>query len=387
MKLLKLFFLSLSFSMAFFYSTNAYACDEDYCMCEDCEYDFECNEEYNCGCLYYEYVPEPRRDAHNEDSIHLEVYNKAMQGDKDALFRLGQIYFDPIDVTQDWPLALDYFIRAAELGHVEAMFEVGNLYRAGRGTGTGQNFGKALFWHGKAADHGHQEALISMIRIYSTYYEDNDDIIFELEHRLAALKNPLGYYWLGVAYHLGTGTEVDNEKAFKYTEMAVKNKLEESYFFMGFLYENGYGTKQNYRKAIRWYEESIEKHSITYDTTLLQLAKIYEDGRGVKQNYEKAFEYYSQFRYWHSDPNGRYKYAYFLIHGLGTEKHYKDGMSIMRDLARSGYLDAQYEYAVNLLKEYEENKNSKTLDEALTWLEKPADKEYKEAVELLKKYK
>ncbi len=296
MKLLKLTnFLFFALLLALAPLNLAYACEDDedfYCDCsEDCEYDYNCNYEDNCGCAYT-YEPEQRIDAHDEDSPHLAIYNKAMQGDSDALCRLGDIYFDPIHVTQDWPLALSYYIQAAEKGHVEAMFKAGELYRVGRGTD--RSFNDAIYWYEKAAEQGHTDSIYSMITgIYDLYFND-DDKIFEWANKLAELNDPRGIYILAVCYHLATGTERNDTIAFEYAVKASKHNYEPVYYLLGEFYDNGYGVEQNTKKAVAWHKKSVENYPPTDLFSAMRIAQIYDTGENnVKKNKKKALEYYT----------------------------------------------------------------------------------------------
>ena len=63
----------------------------------------------------------------SELSISPALYNRAMAGNKDAQFELAEIYMqsendEHVELAEEWAL------KAAQLGHVEAMYWLGEGY-------------------------------------------------------------------------------------------------------------------------------------------------------------------------------------------------------------------------------------------------------------------
>ncbi|MCP4055134.1 MAG: sel1 repeat family protein [Mesoflavibacter sp.] len=101
----------------------------------------------------------------------------------EAQFALGLIHQTGEGVKQDFKTAFDYYMQAAEQGHIEAQNSLGELYHEGKGVE--QNYQEAFSWWSKAADQGDANA----------------------------------QYYLGCMYHNGQGTEKDDDKA---VEMLLK---------------------------------------------------------------------------------------------------------------------------------------------------------------------
>ena len=81
-------------------------------------------------------------------------YRKAAeQGHADAQFTLGQMYFAGDDHAE----ASTWYRRAAEQGHVEALHKLGRMYHQGRGVP--QNFAEAVAWYREVAEQGQSQAL------------------------------------------------------------------------------------------------------------------------------------------------------------------------------------------------------------------------------------
>ena len=63
----------------------------------------------------------------------LQLQPLAEQGDADAQFNLGLMYFNGTGVPQDDQLALKWFRQSADQGDAFAQFALGNMYYMGRG--------------------------------------------------------------------------------------------------------------------------------------------------------------------------------------------------------------------------------------------------------------
>ncbi|KAG0251559.1 hypothetical protein BGZ95_006864, partial [Linnemannia exigua] len=93
----------------------------------------------------------------------LECYLKSVhKGHAYAQFAVGKLYFDGKDVAQDshsrgvvqdYTKAMEWFVKAANLGDVDAQNKIGEQYTQGQGVS--QDYKKAMGWLTKAADQGH----------------------------------------------------------------------------------------------------------------------------------------------------------------------------------------------------------------------------------------
>ena len=101
----------------------------------------------------------------------------AHQGNREAQFAMGVLYFEGHGVSKNLDEALAWFRKAANSGHPTAMFNLGVAYWEGRGLN--KNFSQAVDWWERAAESG--------------------DIASQ--------------YNLGLAYYLGKGAQKDIDKA------------------------------------------------------------------------------------------------------------------------------------------------------------------------------
>lgn len=102
----------------------------------------------------------------------------------EAHYAIAMLYWEGLGVSQDYRVAHDWLLQAANVNHAAAQVKLGYLYSDGRGVG--QDYGQAFSWFEKAARQG-----------------DVD-----------------GLYNLGVFYLYGYGTEADATMAKQYLASA-----------------------------------------------------------------------------------------------------------------------------------------------------------------------
>jgi hypothetical protein len=97
----------------------------------------------------------------------LEAYRKgAEQGDADAEFNLGLLYFRGHGVAQDYAQAAAWYRKAAEQGWADAEAALGAMYYLGQGVP--QDYADAALWFRKAADRGTVRAEYMLGSLYES---------------------------------------------------------------------------------------------------------------------------------------------------------------------------------------------------------------------------
>jgi len=90
------------------------------------------------------------------DAAYEEWLPLAELGDVEAQFNLGVMYDEGAGVDQDLAIAADWYQKAAEQGFIDAQANLGLMYY--RGQGVPRDHEKATDWFRKAASQGDQEA-------------------------------------------------------------------------------------------------------------------------------------------------------------------------------------------------------------------------------------
>lgn len=89
---------------------------------------------------------------------------EAAKGDPVVLFELGELYYSGKGTGRDYAEAFKAYSQSATKGYVLAEATVGYLYE--RGQGTGRDYKKAMEWYAKAAEKGHAESQMGLAEIY-----------------------------------------------------------------------------------------------------------------------------------------------------------------------------------------------------------------------------
>jgi SH3-like domain-containing protein len=131
----------------------------------------------------------------------------AHQGNREAQFAMGVVYFEGHGVSKNLDEALAWFRKAANSGHPTAMFNLGVAYWEGRGLS--KNFSQAVDWWERAAESG--------------------DVASQ--------------YNLGLAYYLGKGAQKDIDKARSWLAQAAEQGHADANRVLGVIGEKDVATQ------------------------------------------------------------------------------------------------------------------------------------------------
>lgn len=109
-----------------------------------------------CGGLW---LTPARADWFLSDAVKATIA-KAEAGDVQAQFRVANAYDFGKGAPHDEDVALQWYRKAAEQGHVEAMNSIGSLLQAQK------RYAEARSWFEKAAAHGHALATNNLAYLY-----------------------------------------------------------------------------------------------------------------------------------------------------------------------------------------------------------------------------
>ena len=149
--------------------------------------------------------------------------------------------------------ALKEWTPIAERGIAEVQFNLGQLYRDGKGTD--KNYEIAAKWYKRAANQGHSKA----------------------------------QYNLGIMYNNGYGVEKDQKKALDWYKLAALGGNSSAQYNLGLMYEKGRGTDRNYILAKKWYTRAAENGE---STAQVVLGELYSKGIGLERNNKIAMKWF-----------------------------------------------------------------------------------------------
>ncbi len=169
-----------------------------------------------------------------------ELKLAAEQGDAEAQFRLGQMYYEGEGVPQDNAEAFKWYRMVAEQGDASAQYRLGWMYHSGKGVP--QDYAEAVRWYRTAAEQGHANA----------------------------------QFILGFMYENGEGIPQGDVEAVKWFRMAAEQGIALAQYSLGEMYINGRGVAQDYIEAHKWYNLAASRFS-SDDTDMSDLARENRD--------------------------------------------------------------------------------------------------------------
>ena len=173
----------------------------------------------------------------------------------------AEYYFDKAcdyysdDKLQD---AYEWYLAAAELEHVEAMFTMGVIYEGEFGDVVAKDDKKAFKWYTDAAACGDASSQCALGRFYMK----------------------------------GIGRKIDMAKAIKYFKSAADRSLDDdpndqACYWLGMIYYVGAGVKKNLRLAYSYFRKAFYLQS---GDAIPMLYRCYMNGEGISVNLPKAKE-------------------------------------------------------------------------------------------------
>lgn len=262
----------------------------------------------------------------------INLQREAAQGNADAQYSLGVIYFTGDGVPKDTVKAIEWFTKAAVQGHTKANLYLGGIY--GTGNGVLKDTVKAIEWYTKAAEQGDASAHYNLGLIYhagdgvprdidkaTDWYVkammqgqkqeqrfpypgtnlgriDRDidvvpeDMVKTIERYTKAAEqgDASAQYNLGRSYSNGNGVPKDIEKAIEWFTKAARQGYIDAQLVLGFSYYGGNDVPKDYTKALKWFQAAAEQG----DSVGQQfLGFMYQRGEAVPQNFVQAYAWFS----------------------------------------------------------------------------------------------
>ena len=207
----------------------------------------------------------------------LEYFQKAAEaGHVEAIFQIGMIYDFGNTGEKDMGKAVQYYSIAAEKGYPGACLYLSDLYKAGAGVSEDNEKSLSLLF--KAVDLGDKFAEYTLACRYNSGdgIAENPQKAFELAMSSYTKGYDKAGALLGEMYAFGIGCEQDYDKALSYLLPAAYNGHVYSMYLLGECYLFGDGTKPDIDRAYKWLKEAVD-HNIWMTSAYFNLGKIYND--------------------------------------------------------------------------------------------------------------
>ena len=220
------------------------------------------------------------------------------EGNPDAKFYLGSLYYIGRELKQDYSKAIELFKEASERGNIAATFNLGIIYAKGRGVEIDEK--KAFEYYKKAAIEGLPQAQYNdALWLREGRVEDPKPVEAMEWFKVSSNKNfDRSLIELAKGYENGTAGRRDYREAVKLYRRARANEDNRdnspyfnSTFYLGKLYLRGLGVARDEKKGLRFIKEAANGN---VGEAIIEMAKIHEQGRYVKKDLKAALGYYSK---------------------------------------------------------------------------------------------
>ena len=224
--------------------------------------------------------------ANEPDTYIAELTKKADMGDLDSLFSLATHYRISND-GKDSDLALKYLLQAANMGHAEAQWMLGTTYFVGD-MGLPEDYPIAIEWYKKAAEQGYIHAQEQMAFMYVHGCGVPKDLKLAVEWYAKAAKqgSVKAQVSLGKMYLYGRGVGLDYEEAIFWYTKAATQKDRSAASQLGFMNYYGLGVAEDSKQAFEWYKKAAGMGS---DSAKTIVGLMYYRGAGVDVDLVEAY--------------------------------------------------------------------------------------------------
>jgi TPR repeat protein len=282
-----------------------------------------------------------------EEKIDItQLTKQAEQGNSNAQFKLGTIYFKGEGVLTDCNLSIKWWKKGAKQNNTDAQFALGNAYESYK---FNHNYKEALKWYKQAADLGHLDAKTTVGWFYHLGHGTNINNKLALQYWREASKenNTAGLMALGSAYYKGKIIKKNIKLAFKYIEKAAKTGNLTAQWVLGRMYKE----QNNYKQAIIWLKKVAIQKSLFATFASNELEEIYtQGGEGVPVDLEES-------KKWGKQITNNLSLPGVYVAQSAIRKDIKK-IRIMKIKATQGNKNAQYNLGIHYFykKEYQKAK-------------------------------
>ena len=267
-----------------------------------------------------------------------KIYNVLSNDNANALYKLGELYGDNIDI------ALEYYIKAlnrkSELALLKIIQLANNYFY---GLNIAQDYSKALKLY-LIIEKYNSEKFSSFVQcqigiIYKNGFgiDVDHNIALDWLQKSVAQNDLNAAYEIGDMFYKGIGVKQDFEEALKWFNLSVDNP--KSKHIIGNMYYNGNVVDQSFQEAVKWYAAAANQN---YSESQYALALCFKKGVGVEQNFEEAARLFlAAANQEHIE--SQYEIGKCFIEKLGVEYNIESSINWFILAANQGHIESQYQ--------------------------------------------
>lgn len=324
----------------------------------------------------------PRRLGHfyqdemkNLESAGYWFETAARAGDQKALEAFEVILFEPF-IEKDYNKALDKLRKGADLGLAKSNYYLGQMYH--KGLGTERDDSQAMDYFKRAATLGHKGAQKAIVQLL---LQGQDSVVDKSKARQLldeqAARSLEATLAIAEWFFYGVGFDKDYALARHFYQKAAEQGSGNAINHLGEMYRYGWGVEVDYDQAKRWYLKGVKSN---YILSAHNIAEMYYLGEGVEKNYLVAFDWFQK-----SAAKNVSHSRYFL------GKMYQQGLGVSQDITLANRLFYQAMDQKNQGAKFELGKNmvngigmSANPGRGLIFITEAAEAGFEEAIEYLK---
>lgn len=212
-----------------------------------------------------------------------EYYNMlASENNAKALTALGRMHYYGLGIEKNYDKAIELFRIAEAQNYPEALVCLAIAYE--EGNGVGKNEYEAIDLYIKAMDLGNVQAAEKVGRYVETHIKGG-----YVAYKLGEFYEKMNNFEYAFDAYSAAAVRGIREAISKLTQYAYVENNDIAQVNLGMLYQNGIAVDTDYFKAKDCYLMAIEQYN---DSAFYYLGALYENGLGVAKNMDEAIKYY-----------------------------------------------------------------------------------------------
>lgn len=281
----------------------------------------------------------------------------------DEYFNLGEKAIE----EKDYTAALAHYTKAAEAGHAEAMYRIGNLTFSGKLAAP--DTCAAVGWIRKAAEAGSVdgECDYGLCLILNYCSKDRGQEGLEWIRKAIDHGSAKAQYIMGWLFYSGYRSgNIDYDQAFHWFKESARQGYAEGMVYLGYCYYSGLGTDKDHPTAVEWFTKAAE---LGNTDGMYSLASCLQHGEGIPADKTRAYELFQKAAE-AGHRNAMYSLAWCYQNGEGTPIDLPKATEWFRKAAEAGHVDAMvdYGYACEIGRGI-----TKNIPEAVVWYRRAAE--------------
>lgn len=194
----------------------------------------------------------------DHEAAFRELLPLAERGDPECQYEIGLMYRKGRGVTRDSAEAMTWYLRAAQQGHAGAANGLGAMFQSG--AGVDQSYEHAREWYLRAAASGYNDAAVNLAMMYEEGVDGAPDPSMALHWYGVAAENqdPIAQWAIGNIYWVGgRGVPPDYAKARRWKQLAADQGYPTAQVDLSLMYVRGDGIPIDGKLACFWSSKAV----------------------------------------------------------------------------------------------------------------------------------